>query len=116
MQGVSYSALRKVVAALRNDPLSKRELVDVARERYELVAHKLQMPAVGGGNVVIPVCHPLELLSLLVRENEYVRSWVERAWGARPSTRDCPWRLLIGWDEFVPGNKQAIRNDRKQWY
>ena len=81
MQGLSYSALRKVVAALRNEPLSKREVADVARERYELVAHKLHLPAVGGGNVVIPVCHPLELLSMLVRENEYVRSWVDGGLG-----------------------------------
>ena len=42
-----------------------------------------------------------------------MRRWFDEAWGAAPSSQAHPWRLLIGWDEFVPGNKQAIQNSRK---
>ena len=115
LRGLSYATLRKVVSAIKGEAVSKNDITVIARGRYEKVSHTLRLPAVDGGVVAIPVCHPLELLSLLIRDNEYVRTWVEGAWRALPSNRGCPWRLLIGWGEFFPGNKQAIRNDRKQW-
>ena len=112
-QGLSYAALRRVVAALTEDPISRRNLSNIAKDRYNQVAHRLRLPGVSGGDVTIPICHPMELLALLVRENMHIRSWFEEAWRSQPSSRSSPWRLLIGWDEFVPGNKQALQNSRK---
>ena len=53
------------------------------------------------------------MLAMMLRENDHMRRWVDEAWRAAPSSQAQPWRLLIGWDEFVPGNKQAIQNSRK---
>ena len=115
-QGLSYSMLRKLVDALTGEAVTRRQMQGIARERYNMVAHRMRLPAVTGADVIIPMCHPLELLALLVRENTHIRSWIEAAWRSRPSSRDRPWRLLIGWDEFVSGSKQALRSDRKLWF
>ena len=105
--------LRKLVDALTGETVTRHQIQSIAKERYNIVAHRMRLPGVSGADVIIPMCHPLELLALLVRENTHIRSWIEAAWRSRPSSRDRPWRLVIGWDEFVPGNKQALRNDRK---
>ena len=112
-QGLSYRMLRNLVDALTGEAVTRHQIQDIAKERYNVVAHRMRLPAVSGADVMIPMCHPLELLALLVRENIHIRSWIEAAWRSRPSSRDRPWRLVIGWDDSVPGNKQALRNDRK---
>ena len=96
-QGLSHAALRRVVAALTEDPISRRNLSNIAKDRYNQVAHRLRLPGVSGGDVTIPICHPMELLALLVRENMHIRAWFEEAWRSRPSSLHNPWRLLIGW-------------------
>ena len=112
-RGLSHAALRQVVSTLTGEEISSRNIVSISKERFNMVKHTMRLAAVDGGEVAIDMCHPLHLLALVVQENDTVRHWYEEAWRSRPSSCTSKWRLLIGWDEFVPGNKMAIQNSRK---
>ena len=93
-------------------PVSKREVADVSYERFNRIKHTLHFPSVNGGEVSFDVCEPKAFLDLLLQENQVTRQWYEDAWQANPSTPSTPWNLLLGWDEFTPGNKSALKNNR----
>ena len=112
-KGVSESALRKVISAISTEQVSRRELQSAVQQRYGLVKHTMRLPGVDVDEVAIDMIEPKKLLTLVLSENDHMRRWFDEAWGAAPSSQARPWRLLIGWDEFVPGNKQAIQNSRK---
>ena len=114
VRNVSLSAVRQVLNLVSDEQVSRRQLQASHHQRYEEVKRTMTLPASeGSGNVTINMSDPIKLLTLLLRENQHLRRWFEAAWRASPSSPTRPWRLLVGWDEFVPGNKLAIQNTRK---
>ena len=112
-RGVSGSALRKVLNAVTEAGLTRREVEVASYARFNQVKHTLRFPSVAGGEVSFDVCDPKALLALLLSENPVMRQWFEEAWRTSSSTPSTAWNLLIGWDEFTPGNKAALKNSRK---
>ena len=49
----------------------------------------------------------------MVKENESLAKLFLEAASAWPPSPDQPWRLVIGFDEFAPGNKLNVNNRRK---
>ena len=116
IRGVSRRALFDIISRLGGDevPTSEWELRQQSLARYEEVRHTIEMPSEGSdGTVEWNLCHPLKTLDLLLKENDTMQEWYLNALRRHPCTSSAPWRLLIGWDEFVPGNKLAIDNSRK---
>ena len=115
IRNVSLSAVQRVLNSISDgeDAVSWRQLQAAGRQRYEQVKHAITLPAEDGGDVTIPMAHPMKLFSLLLAENATIRNWFEASWTASPSSPARPWQLLLGWDEFAPGNKLAIQNSRK---
>ena len=112
-KGVSESALRKVISAISTEQVSRREVQSAVQQRYGLVRHTMRLPGADADEVLIDMIEPKKLLTLVLSQNDHMRRWFDDAWRVAPSSQSRPWRLLIGWDEFVPGNKQAIQNSRK---
>ena len=115
MRNVSLSAVQRVlnIASSGDDTVSWRQLQAAGRQRFEQVKHTITLPAEDGGEVAINMVHTMKLFTLLLQENATIRNWFEESWRAKPSSPAQPWQLLLGWDEFVPGNKLAIQNSRK---
>ena len=112
-RGVSGSALRRVVNTLTGAGLTRHEVEMANYARFNQVKHTLRFPSVDGGEVSFDVCDPKALLALLLSENPVMRQWFEEAWRTSPSTPSAAWNLVIGWDEFTPGNKAALKSSRK---
>ena len=111
--GLSQRALRRVLGAVADESVSRRQLQHISKDRFEKVKCTMRFPKEGGGEVAFEMSHPASLLALVAEENAIFRTWLQDAWCAKPSSPSNRWRLLIGWDEFVPGNKMAIQNSRK---
>ena len=114
LRNISLSSLQRVLNSISDDGdgVSWRQLQAAGRHRYEQVKHTMHLPAEADGEVVLNMAHPMKLFDLLVQENQHLRSWFEEAWRSSPSSPSRPWQLLMGWDEFVPGNKLAFQNSR----
>ena len=112
-RGVSGSALRKVVNTLTEAGLTRHQVDVASSARFNQVKHTLRFPSVDGGEVSVGICDPKALLALLLSENPVTRQWFEEAWRTSPSTPSTAWNLVIGWDEFTPGNKAALKSSRK---
>ena len=112
-KGVSGRALTHIINTLTDAEVSRHDVLTASKARFEQVKHQLRFPTTDGGEVAFEVCEPKALLALLLDQNEITRRWFEEAWLAYPSTAATPWKLLVGWDEFTPGNKAALKNSRK---
>ena len=73
----------------------------------------LDMPCSDGDNFQWALCDPQALVQLCLRESVALQDWFEEAWLRQPATQSEPWHVLIGFDECTPGNKLALRNERK---
>ena len=113
MRNISLRSLRQVLVSVQEDAASRRQVSAASHRRFDEVKHTLRVAGEDGGELGIECAHPGRLLDLLLRENPFIRTCFEEAWRVSPSSHARPWRLLIGWDEFVPGNKLAIKNTRK---
>ncbi len=56
---------------------------------------------------------PNKLLASAVNESPGLRGLFAAAIARKPPSFDRPWSLIIGFDEFVPGNKLSVDNRRK---
>ena len=116
LKGISRETLRNVIDRLDVAELniSTRHLKREGQARFAEVQHTCLLPAADGdGTVEWHLCHPLRTLDLLLKESDVVQGWYLDALGRHPCAAGSPWRLLIGWDEFVPGNKLALESSRK---
>ena len=59
------------------------------------------------------MCHPGLLLSCAVAESPSLQRLFRDALRIRPCSREAPWSLVVGYDEFVPGNKLQLQPSRK---
>ena len=110
-RGLSKAALQRMLSTLQ--PGASRWDVEGAHmRRYEQVRCQIDLPS-GDGSVAWHLSHPNKALALLVSESVHLQRWFAAALAARPCTQAQPWSLLMGWDEFVPGNKLNPQPRRK---
>ena len=57
---------------------------------------------------------PQLLLTHMLDNSPFLHKSYAAAIAARPPSRDAPWHLILVFDEFVPGNKLAVDNRRKE--
>ena len=113
--GASNVVLQKVIAALDEDSCrpSLHALREVRTARFRSVCTTLHVDTKDGKGWDWPLCHPNLLLAHVVSESQSLQQLFRAALGTRPCSKDAPWSLTVGYDEFVPGNKLQPQPARK---
>lgn len=113
MGGVSIKGLGKLLHELRQAG-SSTSLYDANLVRFLKVRHLESLPMLhGGGDFQWELAHPCKLVALLIQES----AELERLFIAAAARHRCDynhrWKIIVGFDEFVPGNKLRLHNQRK---
>ena len=81
--------------------------------RFESVRCIESMPLIEGGFVDWEFADPNTLLVSLVEHSPALNRLFTEAVRISPPSVVKPWSLVVGFDEFVPGNKLKVDNRRK---
>ena len=112
MKDTSGRSLHELMKAL-GEETSRHYQTDVGHGRFATMAKSLDLPLRNGGTWRWELCNPADLLFRIVSESTFLQDAFKAALRERPCSAERPWRLLVGWDEFVPGNKLAAQHSRK---
>jgi len=118
--GVSAAGLSDIIAELQAAGSEVQELASSRRvisraildtfDEFRLV---LQMPLIEGGFFDWELLEPGRLMAETVHRCPLVRQAFTAAVAASPPSVRNPWHLVVGFDEFAPGNKLKVDNRRK---
>lgn len=100
------TGLNSLLASLRGQDLesaSMHYLRDANEEDFLRVRHVLKLPLIGGGTWDWEIADPHKLLQLTLDRSPLVRGLFEAALRRGAPTATSPWRLVVGFDEFMPG-------------
>ena len=115
--GVNRLGLARIVAALEAEDSSvnriRARLDDANHAMFANLRREEELRMTSGRPWRWDLADPGELLSLVVNESESLQALYAEAWARAPSSVDRPWSAVIGFDEFVPGNKLACDHTRK---
>ncbi len=81
--------------------------------RFDRVKRIESMPLIEGGFVDWEFADPNTLLVSLVEHSSALNRLFTEAVRISPPSVVKPWSLVVGFDEFVPGNKLKVDNRRK---
>ena len=114
---ISNKGLDELLSRLRNNPelltVHRRQLADGFHERFEEVRARILLAMVEGPEWSWDIADPGLLLSKLLAERQPLRDLFVRILREKPCTREAPWSIVVGFDEFSPGNKLKVNNQRK---
>ena len=105
--------IRRILAALAADAPSKQSLSSARHARLDEVMRVIEVETEGGGQWQWHLCQPNLLFSTMVSESKPLQTLLKEAFLSSPSSRERPWSLVVGFDEFVPGNKLQLQPSRK---
>ena len=106
-------ALRRILQAREGVKPSKESIQYARYHRAQPIMREIEVETEAGGTWQWPLCQPNILFSTLVAESAPLQQVIEEALRTSPGTRDRPWHLIVGFDEFVPGNKLQLQPSRK---
>lgn len=114
---VTTRALTSIISQIRSQP----ELLDANRnylqranlEAFTSIRHEEQLPLRDGSVFKWEMCNPNRLLAKMIEECPHLQELYVRAANKHPCSASQPWSLVIGFDEFCPGNKLKVHNERK---
>lgn len=72
-----------------------------------------ELESTSGPPVDLVFADPGKLLASLVEESPALQDVYAEAWARSPSSPDRPWSMVVGFDEFTPGNKLSCDHARK---
>lgn len=106
--------LQQVKAHTGADLGASRFHVDRAyHARFDSVKHVEKVQLKDGTMADWELAHPNRLLSELVSHSPGLAGLFGDAMKAHPVSMEQPWSLVVGFDEFAPGNKLKVDNRRK---
>lgn len=81
----------------------------------EFAPHRLQVPLqlTDGSPWVWHLLDPCKTLASIVAKSASLQALYTEAWRRSPATPASPWRIVVGFDEFTPGNKLSLDQSRK---
>ena len=71
------------------------------------------MPRLDGSIFRWELCQPALLLDMVLRESEELQAAFLSASERHGRSAASPWHLVIGFDEFIPGDKLKVNNHKK---
>ena len=114
LKGTSNKTLTILLKKLQGEGISPNMMTAVRLDRWNAVKDALELKAADGeGIVTIPYANPNRLLQFTSSVSDDFRKMLEAAFVRHPCSRERPWNLLIGFDEYVPGDKLKVHNSRK---
>ena len=91
----------------------RRDMYRASRDLLSGVKMTLEMPTLKGPAFNWVFLHPGRLVTKLTEESSEISEIFATAFNKKKPTFNDPWTLVVGFDEFVPGNKLAVDNRRK---
>ena len=114
-RGVSSTALRKIVDKFSEGEVqvSGKHVTSIQQTRFNQVKETIVLPLVDGGEWQWQVAHPCALVSMSVQHSAEMEKAFAQALQSHPCSVEKPWRLVVTFDEFTPGNMLKPHNRRK---
>ena len=110
----SDSELRRILQAREGSDAPSARVLRAARlERFDAVMRTIEVETDDGGTWTWPLCQPNLLFAIMASESAPFQQLIRESLRASPCSRERPWNLLVGFDEFVPGNKLQLQPSRK---
>ena len=113
MGTTSDANLTRILARLEGKSQSKRNVVNARHAKFTSVKHVIRVPLQEGGHFDWSICHPGLLLTRVVEDSPALQAAFKEALRTSPCGPQHPWRLMVGFDEHIPGNKLALMPARK---
>ena len=110
--GISMQGLEQLLKALRDAGIHDASSVDIRRANaveFEHVRYFLPMPLITGGTWDWEFADPCKLLQVALERSQTLQPLFSHAASGRKPTRDNPWNLVVGLDEFMPGIQMTGR-------
>ena len=113
MGTTSDANLTRIMERLEGKSLGRRIVQDARRTKFDSVKHVIRVPLQEGGHFDWSICHPGLLLTRVVEDSPALQAAFKEALRASPCGPQRPWRLMVGFDEHIPGNKLSLMPTRK---
>ena len=116
--GISTVGLARLISALDGDGGRATETARraLARENNRLLDElrcEIELPQRSGGTFRWVFLDPAKLLARSLAESPGLQDLFADALARKPNSPLTPWRVVIGFDEFTPGNKLSTDQSRK---
>ena len=110
----SDSELRRILQGREGSGAPSIKKLRAARfDRFDEVMRTIEVETDDGGTWTWPLCQPNLLFATMASESAPLQQLIRESLRASPCSRERPWNLLVGFDEFVPGNKLQLQPSRK---
>ena len=93
--------------------VSRNELLEQFHARYDLVKTSISLELNDGSWREWSVADPGLLLSMVLRERPELANLFAVGMDAHPCSSSLPWSIIVGFDEYTPGNKTKLNNQKK---
>ena len=115
--GTTTRALHQIMSRIREQPeildSSMWELRKTNLEQFLSVRHVEPLMLRNGLSFNWEMCNPNRMLAYMVQACPRLQEMFVQAARTHVCSADKPWSLIIGFDEFCPGNKLKVNNQRK---
>ncbi len=106
--GVTMTGLAELLGSLRSNPVGDVTgtvwyLREANRAEFNVLRRTIVLPRAGGGTVNWELADPNKLLARAIDISPSLSSLYAAALQTFPCRQERPWRLVIGFDEFMPG-------------
>ena len=91
----------------------RKILTDANHSKFNEMKCTLSLPRTSGPDINVDFIDPCKLLVALINESPAVAASYAEAYRRSPPSVGNKWHLVVGFDEFVPGNKLAVDHSRK---
>ena len=110
------SRLLKKLSSNDNDPSEitiARHLLKINSAAFQTLGWQVSVQLTDGRQWLWKLLDPCKTLAAIVEKSPGMQALYAQAWRLTPSTPATPWRVVIGFDEFTPGNKLSLDQNRK---
>jgi hypothetical protein len=111
--GVSIDGLSKLLKQLHCDVASRSTLRRENDRVFAELCFREELPLHNGGSWGWEFADPLKLLVARIEHSPEVARLFLDAVRRSPPSQEHPWSIVVGFDEFIPGNKLQADNRRK---
>ena len=110
------SRLLKKLRSNDNDPSEATIALHLCKANsaaFQTLGWQVPVQLTDGRQWVWKLLDPCKTLAAIVEKSPGMQALYAEAWRRTPSTPATPWRVVIGFDEFTPGNKLSLDQSRK---
>ena len=103
--GISLRGLETILRKAGVEGAGQRSIRAANRELMQRVLHVENVPLKDGGEFAWEFAEPNLLIQTMVNESPALQELYAYAARRYPCDQAHPWRLMLAFDEFTPGNK-----------